>query len=522
MPRFQFDTPNGTFEVEAPDQDTAINALKGMNAPAGPAPMQGPPASAATVSPDIANAADAYQKVRGNGAFAAATDAGATGIPFSDELYSALAAVPNAAISAAQGQGFHPVDEYNRSQALQAELQRRNQERHPVASTVGAIAGGIGATAPVSAAGYSLLNGAKATLPSLMGRGAAEGAAYGGLYGAGEGSGLQERATNAVKGALSGGAVGGALGAVGSIGARGAVPAAPTADDVASQAQALYRASEAQGVTFKPQAVQRLAGNLKIAAGRINDRLRPMTAGFMDDIDAMSNGNMSLEAFDEFRKSLNQSIRKAMPDDARTLGYMKQMADNFADNIAPTEMTGGAQGIDLLNQARQMWSRAKKADVIERIMDVADVQTGQYTQSGLANTITKEMRGLYKQIAKGKAQQAWTPEETALIRQMAKGGSSSQMVNLFAKFAPRGVVSIIGGQAAGSAIPGIGNVAVPLLGHVAGNMADRGAIQAAQTLRAGAATGTLPQVPLLSDARRKAIEALIRGSSQRLPAYTSQ
>jgi len=500
----------------------AARAKANAGLPAGAAPMQGPPASAATVSPDIAAAADAYQKVRGNGAFAAATDAGASGIPFSDELYSALSALPNAAISAVEGKGFHPVDEYNRSQAIQAELQRRNQEQHPVASTLGAIAGGIGATAPVSAAGYSLLNGAKATLPSLMGRGAVEGAAYGGLYGAGEGNGLEDRLWNAAKGAGFGAATGGALGAVGRIGARGAVPAAPTADDVAAQSRALYDASEAQGVTFKPQAVQRLSANLKLAAGRLNDRLRPMTAGFMDDIDAMSNGQMSLEAFDEFRKSLNQSIQKAMPDDARTLNAMKKMADGFADNISPTEITGGIQGIDLLNQARQLWARSKKAETIERIMDLADVQTGQYTQSGMANTITREMRGLYKQIAKGKAAQAWTPEETALIRQMAKGGSSSQIVNLFSKFAPRGVVSITAGQALGSALPGVGNVAVPLLGHAAGNAADRAAIQAAQTLRAGAATGTLPQVPLLSDARRKAIEALIRGSAPTLPAYTSR
>lgn len=517
-----------TPEQQNATVDEIAQSLGGQ--PPAPAEQQSPELraglsklSAITQNPRLHQEANKVEQITGTGTFADMTGSGmAKAVPFADEIASGLNAVPRAAREWWQGDGFDVGRAYDRNMQLEEELQRRRTERSPVASTVGAVAGGLGAGAPIAKGGLSFLNGAKPTLASMTGRGAAEGAAYGAAYGAGEGRGLKERAYNALWGAATGAAIGGVTGAAGRVGAKTVESAAPTADDVAAQAQALYRASEQQGVAFKQGAVKRLSDNLKLAAGRTNDRLRPITAGYMDDINAMASGDMSLEVFDEFRKSLNQSINKAMPDDARTLSSMKRMVDHFADNIGAGEMTGGAPGLEMLKSARMMWSRAKKAEVIERIMDVADVQTGQYTQSGLANTITKEMRALYKQIVKGKAAQAWTQEEIALIRQMAKGGSQSQLVNLLAKFAPRGVVSIVGGQAAGSILPGIGNVAVPLLGHVAGGAADKAAIQAAQTLRSGAALGSLPKLPQLAPVRKLAIGAAVRSGAQQLPGYKPQ
>ena len=73
---------------------------------------------------------------------------------------------------------------------------------------------------------------------------------------------------------------------------------------------------------------------------------------------------------------------------------------------------------------------------------------------------------------------------------------------MMAKFDPRGVVSIVGGQAFGSMAPGVGNIAVPLAGHVAGRAADNAALSAAQRLMTGAATGAAPVAPQV--ARRAA------------------
>lgn len=441
------------------------------------------------------------------GAFDAATEGSHAGVffGFDDELSAGMLAPIDAAIDWWKGDGFDMGRAYTRKQKMLDERKQARREAHPVASTAGEIVGGVAAGGSLAKGGATLVGRNVPRLsqaaPRLTqtGLAATEGAAYGGLYGAGEAK-PGERLEGASTGAMIGGIAGGALQSAGNALAtraarKAAQQAAPTSDDLASAAQRLYRASEAEGVNYKAPSVQRLGQNLKIAAGRINDRLRPKTAGFMDDVDNLFTGDVPLEVMDEFRKSLGKEIKRASPDDARTLSSMKRVLDAYLDRVGPGDFTGNSQkAVSLLKDARLNWARAAKTETIENILDQAGVDgAGKYTQSGFANAVRQEMRSLYKSIQKGK-QTGWTQEEIALIKQMAMGGANSRIINLFAKFAPRGVVSIVGGQAAGSLIPGVGNVLVPLAGHVAGEAADRGAMAAAQALRTGAATGTAPRV----------------------------
>lgn len=81
-------------------------------------------------------------------------------------------------------------------------LNKQAEEQHPVASTVGSVAGSM--LVPVGGAAGG------ATLAARAGRGAVIGAGYGALAGAGEGEGAADRATRATTGALVGGAIGAA------------------------------------------------------------------------------------------------------------------------------------------------------------------------------------------------------------------------------------------------------------------------------------------------------------------------
>lgn len=421
-----------------------------------------------------------------------------------DEIAAAGLAPVNASIDWARGRGFDVSRAYTEKQQMMDARKDARREAHPVASVAGEVAGGLA----VPGLGRGRAAVAVANAPSTVGssilKGLGQGAGWGAVVGAGEAK-PGERLAGAGKGALIGGVTGGVVGGIGgAIAGRAtnkAIEAAtPTSDELAGVAQNLYRQSEQQGVRFAGNAVTGLKNRLLYAAGQANSKLRPKTAGTADDVNRLfANGkDMSLEAFDEFRKGVNLDLRAAEGSDKLQLTRMKQALDDFADKIAPTDMTGGPQGIPMLKEARKIWAQHKKAQTIESILDNADVKTGQYTQSGFANAIKTEMRGLYRAIQKGKAQ-GWTKEEIALIRQMAKGGSPSTLVNVFSKFAPRGVVSIGAGQVVGSSVPFVGNVAVPVLGHLAGKAADRGAMSAASTLRNAAAAGVspkaLPNVP---------------------------
>lgn len=494
MPVFEIETPQGTFEVDAPDEQTALRALQGMRQPSQPeAPEQPKPE---------------YAPQGFSSTFSAITEGSQAGVMggFDDEIGAGMMAPFHAAADFVRGRGFDLGGAYNRLQKQLDERKAARRANHPVASVAGEVAGGLALGGGAAKSGATLVGRSVPGLSSAapratqVGLAGLEGGAYGGLYGAGEAK-PGERVSGAATGAAIGAGTGALMQTAGNALAtrsarQTAAAAAPTSDDLANTAQQLYRASEAEGVRYKAPAVQHLGQNLKIAAGRINDKLRPKTAGFVDDIDGIFSGDMPLEVMDEFRKSLGKEAARATPDDARTLNSMKRVLDGYLDRVGPADFTGNSgRAISLLKEARKNWSRSAKTETVEKILDMADVNgAGKYTQSGFANAIRQEMRALYKAIQKGR-EAGWTKEEIALIRQMASGGSNSKIVNLFAKFAPRGVVSIASGQLVGSMLPGVGNVLVPMAGHVAGEAADRGALAAANALRTGAATGAAPVVP---------------------------
>lgn len=391
-----------------------------------------------------------------------------------------------------------PSEAYNRQVALERAIKERQKEGSPILSTVGEIAGGLGTGGALAKGGVTL---AGRNLPMIGRTGAAaiEGAAYGGIYGAGNADG-RDMASEAAKGALIGAGTGAATQAIGgaignALTRRAAAKATPAADELANAANALYQQADSAGIVMKPQALNRLGRNIKMVAGGRNDVLRRNTAGILDDIDTRLSQPMTLREFDEFRQEIGLAMKRAEPQDARSLARIKEMVDNFADNVKAGDFTGDVRGFQYVKDARALWQRKAKTEKIDALLDMADVDTGQYTQSGAANTIRRRFKSLYADIMKGR-EKGWTKEEVDLIRQIAKGGSNSQMVNLLAKLAPRGVVSAGVGGIAGTSLGGpIGGAAVLAAGDIAARVADRGAINAAQSVRNAAASGMAPVTP---------------------------
>jgi hypothetical protein len=514
MPVFELQGPNGeTFEVDAPDEGAALSAFQKYSAPQESAQSRDArdQLSAMTQNPRVVTP----PVMEDRGSFNAATQGSKSGVfgGFDDEIAAGIRAPIAAGADWLRGDGFNLGDNYTRIQKeLQAEKDARRAQ-HPVASIGGEITGGLALGGNLAKNGITL---AGKSVPVLASKApnlasiipaAAEGAAYGGVYGAGEAN-PGERLSGAASGAAIGGLTAGTLQGVGNLLAtrsaqKVANATAPTSDDLAGQARQFYKASEAEGVKFKQGAVEQLGQRLKSVAGEANQHLRPKTTGYIDEIERLFKSDMTLEAFDDFRKGLNAEMRRAGPSDMNRLKLMKQTLDNFADSVNSSAFTGDlGKANTFLKGARENWAKSAKTETIEKILDSAEVDgAGKYTQSGFANAIRKEMRSLYKAVQKGK-EAGWSKDEISLIRQMAMGGSNSRLVNLMAKFDPRGVVSIAAGQLVGSTLPGVGNVAVPLAGHIAGKTADAAALRAAQSLMTGAATGAAPVAPQV--ARRAA------------------
>ena len=457
--------------------------------------LQNPTANQARIDAafEVAEQPQEAQQQFDGGSFGAFTEGAQNGatLGFGDEIYSAVTAPVRAAISAATGGDFDIAEAYSQTQQRLQDRQNAREAQHPVASIAGEIAGGLTTAGGLAKSGVTLMGRGLGTGGAIT-----EGAAYGGVVGAGNAE-QGERIQEGLTGAAFGGATAGVLDKVsGGIAKKAAqseinkLPT-PTIEELGEEVTQLYTRAEQAGVTIRPNAMNALGRKVMSKAGRINEKLRPKTAGIVEEFAALMNRPATLQEFDEVRQVIGQAMKRAEPQDVRTLSIIKDTMDDFAKKISHRDVTGDIRGFEFINQARGVYHRKAKAELIEDMFASAEIGTGQYTQSGIANTIGREFR----KLAKNKKKMAmFTPDERRAINQIAMGKTSPQAANWLAKFAPRGVVSTMlsmgGGGLAGGPVLGAG---LPLAGHFAAKSVDDATVRAAQALQGDMARGFVPQ-----------------------------
>jgi len=485
MPIFEIETPQGRFQVEAPDEQTAAQALQ---AQAGqPAPVAAP--EKAKLEPWFPS-------------LTAATEGSFAGVMggFDDEIGAAMLSPIEAGIDWAKGSGFDMGRAYSRKQQELDARKAARREAHPVASIGGELAGGLALGGGAGKAGLTV---AGKSLPVIGKTGAAalEGAGYGALYGAGEAK-PGERMSGAGTGAAIGAAAGGGLELAGRgvsrvLACRAAPVSARTSGDLAQEANALYAQSRAAGVTIKAPAFDRLANNVQVAAGRLNKDLRPNTAGIVDDVMALKGKNIALEELDELRQVVGQSMKNAQPQDVRTLTRIKDMIDGFSDNIKPGDITGDVRGFDFIKQGREIWSRKAKTEVLEEIVEKARNQ-----DTGFENGLVTNMRALANNKSKMKA---FSPDERKMILDVVRRGSAHGILRALGMLSPNstfgglmtGGVGVGAGILPGAALAGTGMAARAGAGALTRGKVDR--------LIGAVSTGQAPTIPQLPNHLRKLI-----------------
>lgn len=205
MPIFEIETPNGKFEVDAPDMDMALQALElpdesQPDPNAAPVPAVDPYADRARREADIIG----NPQMAGNLGYKILN-----GLTFggADEINAAINTVPRMVKDRV---GL--TEAYKREDALIDEQIRRSTEQNPISSVVGEIGGGLLSAGAAVKGGLTLAGrlGPNAGLAKRTAAGGAEAAAYGGLYGfndAENGNRLENAAVSAGMGAVGGAAL---------------------------------------------------------------------------------------------------------------------------------------------------------------------------------------------------------------------------------------------------------------------------------------------------------------------------
>ena len=507
MAVFEVETGGKVFEIEAPDQQSAIAALDSF------ARRNGANNGIGVSGDEIraANAGDTRSKMSlkdieyGYDTAAARGDANerkamARAYVNRERADSPITTgVGDRVRAAARGVPFvgEYLDEANAktAQLFGGDYQKRlDYERardstfdqaNPLQSMAAKLAGGVGGTiaaAPAAAAtGTSALLGLGAkSIPGAIGRGALAGGvqgAVGGYGGAEEGQdALTQAAIHGAAGAAVGGAIPIAAGVLKSVAERafGSRVAMPTTDALKKTGGEGYDAARAMDVKFDARSVALLGDGIEanLLNSGYRDYLAPKTFRALSELKTLKGQSAEIADIDGVRRLLGRAAADPAERDAAREAISS--IDGYLMRLKSSDVIAGnaEQAASTLREARGNYAAAKRAEMVESAMDKSAnrTQTG-----GSGSNIDNVTRQQFRQILDNpKKLRGFSPEEVAQIESIVRGGPMANGLRLLGKLAPTGVVSVALSSGAGFQVGGVpGALALPAIGYAAKFAADR-------------------------------------------------
>ncbi len=283
---------------------------------------------------------------------------------------------------------------------------------------------------------------------------------------------------------------------------------APTTDQLRQKGGAGFEEVFGRGIRVDPDRNADLLAEIEIMTrrNRMNPGLHPNTTSAFKALESSLGEAPDMEDLQIARRLIQaaeSSTQRELKDDRRIAGIMREMLDDFIDNLGPQDVVSGdTQGAAAtLKQARLLWRNAAKSDIIEEIITKAETQP-----SGFENGIRLGFKNL---LNDKKRIRGFSEAEKKLFKQIAQGKGTNVARTLGRlSFGTRGNNFLGGsiGTAGGSALAGpLGAVAAPLLGHAAAKTADRQALSSAQLARAIAAGSPSPYTARLVPSLEQAL-----------------
>lgn len=400
---------------------------------------------------------------------------------FGDELAAAAAA--------ATGGGGTFGQRYDQYVAREREDLERFREDQPVLAYGTEMAGAIPTAAvPLGAVGRAAQAGRLGTRMAASG---AVGAGQGGVYGFGAGEGdLGDRAAEAARGAALGGVVGAAAPVVAggaqkvaqeiadSRAVQDIVSRMPTTQGLKASAQRLYDRVRNADITVAPQRLQSFAIDLAddLAGEAIDPTLHPRATAILKRFQDASSDPKNAPDFMTMRLLAKGVADSTDPSEARLGNIMVSAVDDMVETLGPNDVVAGnPQGVSaLLKQARNLWGRYRRSEMIDAAVDRAKNQA-----SGFENGLRTRFRQI---LDNPKKRRGFTPEEIRAMERVVRGTftgntlrrlgrmssmGSGQQTNMLGATLSASAGGALGGMAGGAPGAAIGAFALPAAGYVA-------------------------------------------------------
>ena len=295
-------------------------------------------------------------------------------------------------------------------------------------------------------------------------------------------------------------------------GNREFIEGAPTPDQLRGQAGALYDKAEASGVRFKPDYFERFADETlsKLVDEGADKILTPKLSRVADVLEHSKGKAPSIKEMAILRKQFGLAAGSADLAEARLGRIAVDLLDDFVEGSGSS--VGGT-----LAEARGIWSRLKKSEVID-----AAIENAQVAQAGIEAGLRNQFRGLW-QSRNSKKMRGFTDAELAAIKAVAQGDLSANVLRRIGSLgggldASRNMLNLMGGVAGGAAIGGpVGAALVPVAGHLAARASRAGTKNRAVLARAITSRGDTPKQTPIPRQKTALDRFLAEGMARRYP-----
>ena len=272
------------------------------------------------------------------------------------------------------------------------------------------------------------------------------------------------------------------------------VEGAPSTADLKGEGGTLFEDAKASGATIPKHAMQSFRGKLhaKMAGEGIDKVLHPKVTRMVTMVDELENG-ADVQQMMNMRRHFQEAAKSTDPSERRLAKTAMDMADDFMSTEAGP--TAGKLG-----EARKLWSRMRKSELIEETIKKAHSRAAG-VEAGLRNEFSTLLRNNRKMRGFSKA-------ERAAVEAVSKGNVTQNTLRRLGGLSlgegqrrntMAALVGMLAGGAGGTMVAGpVGGalaIASPIVGAVAQRLARGGAVGRANVARAAAATGRAPPAP---------------------------
>lgn len=284
-----------------------------------------------------------------------------------------------------------------------------------------------------------------------------------------------------------------------------AAAAVPSIADLKSVAHQAYDRVDNAGHVVSDTAYDAMVNDLKskLANEGIDKTLHPNAIAAYNRLAEAQGNPITFKGLDTLRKVSSDAIgASAMNKADQRLGYAVQNhIDDFVNGLKPADIMGATDPTSTiadLAEARDAWSRASQAQLIQNQIDKAGIKaSANYSQSGVENALRQQFKSL---ALNDKAMARLAPEVREAVKDVAKGSPMGNILRFVGKYAPHGPVATLAGMGVGSMMGGVGgaaegglaSLAVPMAGEAARTGATKITQAAAQKALQTAALGRAP------------------------------